>query len=95
MVLYQSYSGRIIVPLRMTGLLSAAHTHPVHHGVLVRGERGQGVAVVRLTEQLQHRLSPGLLTSSAHCARTRFRPKIKNSVFTRQINEACNLPQVV
>ena len=53
-------------------------THPVHHGVLVRGERGQGVAVVRLTEKLQHGLSPGLLTSSAHCACTRFRPELEN-----------------
>ena len=44
-------------------------THPVHHGVLVRRQRGEGVAVVRLPEQLYHRLGAGVLARAAHCAR--------------------------
>ena len=44
-------------------------THPVHHGVLVRRQRGEGVAVVRLPEQLYHRLGAGVLARAAHRAR--------------------------
>ena len=60
--LYQSYS-RVLLPGRPD------HTHPVDHGVLVRGQRGQGVGVVGLTEQLQHRLGARLLARAAHRAR--------------------------
>ena len=51
-------------------------THPVDHGVLVRREGGQGVAVVRLAEHLQHRLGPRLLAGSTHRASAGLRAQL-------------------